>query len=178
MKYTRAILVFSILLIMPLCKGADPDNRRTNFLQILTDDQGWGDLGSYGHVFMLTPHIDQLAEEGMKFTHCYSAAAVCSPSRSAILTGRTPYRNGVFRWIPADHYSYLQGDEITLPQLLRNSGYQTAHFGKWQRKAERGHSPSRTSDSEPIRTSRTWTTMATITGLPREMWHVRVTKTL
>ena len=111
--------------------GAEPDNSRPNFLQILTDDQGWGDLGSYGHVFLKTPHIDQLATEGLKLTHCYSAAAVCSPSRASILTGRTPYRNGVFRWIPAGHYSYLPEDEITLPQLLRKSGYQTAHFGKW-----------------------------------------------
>ncbi len=111
--------------------GAEPEKTRPNFLQILTDDQGWGDLGSYGHVFMLTPHIDRLATEGIKFTHCYSAAAVCSPSRSAILTGRTPYRNGVFRWIPASHFAYLPHDEITLPQLLREEDYQTAHFGKW-----------------------------------------------
>ena len=105
--------------------------RKPNFLQILTDDQGWGDLQSYGHVFLKTPNIGKLAEEGIKFTHCYSSAAVCSPSRSSILTGRTPYRNGVFRWIPADHYCYLKSDEVTLPQLLRNGGYQTAHFGKW-----------------------------------------------
>ncbi|MDF7808782.1 sulfatase-like hydrolase/transferase [Pontiellaceae bacterium B12219] len=105
--------------------------RATNFLQILTDDQGWGDLESFGHVMIETPHIDRLAAEGIKFTHCYAAAAVCSPSRSAILTGRTPYRNGVFRFLPADHYCYLQSDEITLPQLLRKKGYQTAHFGKW-----------------------------------------------
>jgi arylsulfatase A len=80
---------------------------------------------------MQTPNIDRLAEEGIKLTHCYSAAAVCSPSRSAILTGRTPYRNGVFRWIPANHYCYLENDEVTLPQLLQQQGYQTAHFGKW-----------------------------------------------
>ncbi len=104
---------------------------KPNFLQILTDDQGWGDLRSYGHVFLDTPHLDQLTEEGIKFTHCYSSGSVCSPSRSSILTGRTPYRNGVFRFIPADHYCHLNGDEVTLPQLLRKEGYQTAHFGKW-----------------------------------------------
>ena len=105
--------------------------RMPNFLQILTDDQGWGDLKSYGHVFLKTPNIDQLAADGIKFTHCYSAAATCSPSRSAILTGRTPFRNGVFRWVPANHFCHLPADEISLPQLLRDSGYQTAHFGKW-----------------------------------------------
>lgn len=104
---------------------------KPNFIQILTDDQGWGDLSSFGHEFIKTPNIDQLAKEGIKFSQCYSAAAVCSPSRSAILTGRTPFRNGVFRWIPEDHYCHLQSDEITLPQLLRKNGYQTAHFGKW-----------------------------------------------
>ena len=105
--------------------------RKPNFLQILTDDQGWGDLKSYGHVFLDTPHIDQLAKEGIKFTHCYAPGSVCSPSRSSILTGRTPYRNGVFRFIPADHFCHLKGEEVTLPQLLRKNGYQTAHFGKW-----------------------------------------------
>jgi len=129
-----AVLLFSVL----SCSGETKNEiseksqqRKTNFLQILTDDQGWGDLQSYGHVFMKTPNIDKLAEEGIKFTHCYSSAAVCSPSRSSILTGRTPYRNGVYRWIPADHYCYLERDEVTLPQFLRKNGYQTAHFGKW-----------------------------------------------
>ncbi len=130
----------SVLLISSLsCIGAtegkalekQPIKLQTNFLQILTDDQGWGDLQSFGHVFIQTPHIDQLAAEGIKFVQCYSSAGVCSPSRSSILTGRTPYRNGVFRWIPANHYCHLQSKEITLPQLLRKNGYQTAHFGKW-----------------------------------------------
>jgi len=115
--------------LLPLGAYASPG--KPNFLQILTDDQGWGDLKSYGHVFLKTPHIDQLAKEGIKFTHCYSSGSVCSPSRSSILTGRTPYRNGVFRFIPADHFCHLPSDEVTLPQLLRKGGYQTAHFGKW-----------------------------------------------
>lgn len=105
--------------------------KRTNFIQILTDDQGWGDLGSFGHQYIHTPYIDKLAEDGLKFTHCYSAASVCSPARAAIMTGRTPYRTGVFRWVPANHSVHLPASEITLPQLLRKSGYQTAHFGKW-----------------------------------------------
>lgn len=104
---------------------------RPNFVQILTDDQGWGDLGAFGHQFIETPHIDQLAAEGIKFTHAYSGGAVCSPSRASILTGRTPFRTGVYRWIPSDHFSHLPKEEVTLPQLLRKDGYQTAHFGKW-----------------------------------------------
>lgn len=131
---TRLFLIFVIAgMASRVCAiGAEKAaKKKTSFLQILTDDQGWGDLQSYGHVFMKTPNIDRLAAEGIKFTHCYSSASVCSPSRSSILTGRTPYRNGVFRWIPADHYCYLESDEVTLPQLLRKNGYQTAHFGKW-----------------------------------------------
>lgn len=109
--------------------AAEP--QRTNFVQILTDDQGWGDLGSYGHAYIQTPNIDRLAKEGLKLSAAYSASAVCSPSRAAILTGRTPYRNGVYRWIPESHYSHLPASEVTLPQLLRAEGYATAHFGKW-----------------------------------------------
>lgn len=104
---------------------------RTNFIQILTDDQGWGDLGSFGHQFIHSPNIDQLAKDGIKFTQCYSSASVCSPARASILTGRTPYRTGVYRWVPANHFCHLPSSEITLPQLLRSAGYQTGHFGKW-----------------------------------------------
>lgn len=104
---------------------------RTCFIQFLTDDQGWGDLGCFGHPHLDTPHLDGLAAGGMKFTQCYAADAVCSPSRASILTGRTPFRNGVFRWIPQRHFCHLPREEVTLPQLLREDGYATAHFGKW-----------------------------------------------
>jgi arylsulfatase A len=120
------------MLILSVLEGlAQEKLKKTNFIQILTDDQGWGDLGSYGHDFIQTPHIDKLAEEGVKFTNAYAADAVCSPSRSSILTGPSPYRNGVYTWIPANHFCYLPENEITLPQVLRDNGYQTAHFGKW-----------------------------------------------
>ena len=111
--------------------AAQKQGPKTNFIQILTDDQGWGDLGSFGHQFIQSPNIDGLAKEGIKFTHCYSSDSVCSPSRASILTGRTPYRNGVFRWVPASHFCHLPAKEITLPQLLGKNDYQTAHFGKW-----------------------------------------------
>ncbi|QZT38894.1 sulfatase-like hydrolase/transferase [Halosquirtibacter xylanolyticus] len=128
MTNSRVIFLLMLCLFFQDLKGK---TKRTNFIQILTDDQGWGDLKSYGHIFLKTPHIDNLAEEGIKLTNCYSAHSVCSPSRAAILTGRTPYRNGVFTWIPPKHYCFLPKEEVTLPQLLRKNGYQTAHFGKW-----------------------------------------------
>lgn len=121
----------AMTLAMPSILASEPQQKKPNFIQILTDDQGWGDLASFGHQFIQSPHIDRLAGEGIKFTHCYSADSVCSPSRASILTGRTPFRNGVYRWIPANHFCHLPEEEITLPQLLRKNGYQTAHFGKW-----------------------------------------------
>jgi len=120
-------LVFPFLLFASCLQAATP----TNFIQILTDDQGWGDLKSYGHVQLKTPHIDQLAADGVKLTDCYSSSGCCSPSRAAILTGRTPYRNGVYHWLNTGRELHLKAEEITLPQLLRKNGYQTAHFGKW-----------------------------------------------
>ena len=118
-----------LLLILGACQlnAAKP----TNFIQILTDDQGWGDLHAYGRGELKTPYIDRLAADGMKFTDCYSSSGVCSPSRAAILTGRTPYRNGVYHWLNTGRELHLPASEITLPQLLRKNGYQTAHFGKW-----------------------------------------------
>ncbi len=102
-----------------------------NVIVFLTDDQGWGDAGCYGHPRILTPNIDRFATEGLRLTQCYSACSVCSPSRSAILTGRTPYRNGVWRWIPEGSQYHLRTSEITLPELLKERGYDTCHAGKW-----------------------------------------------
>ena len=62
-----------------------------NFVIFLTDDLGWGDLGVQGHPLIKTPNLDQFAKEGVRLTQCYAACGVCSPSRSSILTGRTPY---------------------------------------------------------------------------------------
>jgi len=112
------------------CFGQAKD-KPTNFVVFLTDDLGWGDLACYGHPVIKTPHLDKFAEQGMRFTQSYSACGVCSPSRSSILTGRTPYRNGVWRWIPAGHKVHLRTSEITSAELLKEKGYETCHVGKW-----------------------------------------------
>jgi arylsulfatase A len=102
-----------------------------NVLVFLADDLGWGDLGCYGNTEIRSPNLDGFAREGVRFTQCYAACGVCSPSRSAILTGRTPYRNGVWRWIPEGSGVYLRTSEVTLAALLKARGYATCHVGKW-----------------------------------------------
>ena len=69
--------------------------RPPNFIVIFTDDQGYGDLGSYGHPTIRTPHLDRMAAEGQRWTSFYSAASVCTPSRAGLLTGRLPVRSGM-----------------------------------------------------------------------------------
>jgi arylsulfatase A-like enzyme len=130
-----------------------------NFVVILVDDLGWTDLGCMGSTYYETPHIDRLAAEGILFTNGYAAAAVCSPTRAALLTGRYPARLGVTDWIrpwwvigrlspedrnPTEYVGgpndkllcppnafFMELGEITIAELLKPAGYVTAHIGKW-----------------------------------------------
>ena len=104
---------------------------KPNFLVILCDDLGYGDLACYGHPTIKTPHLDQLARQGWRFTDCYSAAPVCSSSRAGLLTGRTPSRVGVYNWIPGGNVMHLPESEVTVAHLLKRAGYDTAVVGKW-----------------------------------------------
>src|SRR3954463_3031413 len=89
------ILAVVILLFAPLISMAAPA-RPPNIVIILADDLGYGDLGCYGSPSIRTPHLDDMAREGLRFTDFYVAGAVCSPSRAALLTGRYPVRSGMF----------------------------------------------------------------------------------
>lgn len=120
------IAVLATASVLQAAESAPP-----NIVVFLADDLGYGDLGCYGHPIIKTPHLDAFARQGVRLTQCYAACAVCSPSRSAILTGRTPYRNGVFTWIPEGRDLYLRTSEVTLPKLLKARGYATCHVGKW-----------------------------------------------
>ncbi|WP_372796966.1 sulfatase [Pontiella sp.] len=111
--------------------AAEAETARPNIVVILADDMGWGDSGTFGNELIQTPNMDRLASEGVKLTQCYSACGVCSPSRSAILTGRTPYRNGVYRHLSGNHEAHLRASEITYPEVLKTVGYETCHVGKW-----------------------------------------------
>jgi len=125
------ILFSSSLFLQADEPSVDKAPSAPNIVVFLVDDMGWGDSGTYGHPLIKTPNMDKLASQGMKFTQCYSASGVCSPSRSAILTGRTPYRNGVWRHLSGNHEAHLRDSEITYPELLKGVGYETCHVGKW-----------------------------------------------
>ncbi len=125
----RLCLVFSFLI--PAAAFVQAETAKPNIVVFLADDMGWGDSATYGNPLIQTPNLDKLASQGVKFTQCYSACGVCSPSRSAILTGRTPYRNGVYRHLSGTHEAHLRASEITYPKLLKTVGYETCHVGKW-----------------------------------------------
>ncbi|MDB4644060.1 sulfatase-like hydrolase/transferase [bacterium] len=114
---------------------AFPDEIRPNVVLIFADDLGYGDLGCYGATKLTTPNIDKLAAEGKRFTDAHSSSAVCTPSRYGLLTGEYPFRgaNGKGLWGPAPITSSLliPTDTITIADVFKNSGYDTAVFGKW-----------------------------------------------
>ncbi len=121
------------LLAAQVCPAAERHAvaAKTNFLIILCDDLGYGDLGCFGHKAIKTPCLDRLADEGMRLTNCYASAPVCSPSRAGMLTGRTPYRCGIYDWIPENSPVHLRRSEVTVASLLKSAGYATCHVGKW-----------------------------------------------
>ena len=125
----RAVVAASCLLPLT-ASGAEPA-RRPNVVVMLADDLGYGDLGCYGHPAIRTPHLDRMAAEGLRLTACYAAAPVCSPSRTGLLTGRTPSRVGVYDWIPQGHPMHLPASEVTVAELLKTAGYDTCQVGKW-----------------------------------------------
>lgn len=103
------------------------ENKQPNIILIMADDLGWGDVGFNGNTQIKTPHLDALANQGLIFNRFYSACAVSSPTRASVLTGRNPFRNGIFN----ANVGILRPEEVTLPELLNKQGYVTGHFGKW-----------------------------------------------
>jgi arylsulfatase A-like enzyme len=102
-----------------------------NVVVIFLDDVGYGDLGTYGHPTIRTPHMDRMAAEGVKLTGFYAAAPSCSPSRAGLLTGRYPVRAGIFWALGPEEKNGIPAEEWTLAEALRERGYRTAAVGKW-----------------------------------------------
>ena len=127
------ILQISFLLIVTATRPnvLAVDRKVPNFIVVLADDLGYGDLACYGNPDIRTPHLDRFASEGLKLTDCYAAAANCSPSRTGLMTGRTPWRVGIHNWIPMLSPMHVRADEITVATLLRKAGYDTCQTGKW-----------------------------------------------
>jgi len=116
--------------------------KKWNVVLILADDLGWTDLSCYGSDLHETPHLDELAKKGMRFTQAYSACTVCSPTRAALLTGKYPARLHITDWIPGampdnpkllvpDWTKYLPASEKTIARYFKEAGYKTASIGKW-----------------------------------------------
>ncbi len=105
--------------------ASPPD--RPNIILAMTDDQGWGDTGYNGHPVLKTPTLDAMARSGLRFNRFYSGAPVCSPTRGSAVTGRHPYRYGIF----FANVGHMRPKEVTLAEALKTQGYATGHFGKW-----------------------------------------------
>jgi arylsulfatase A len=122
---------FTAALIIFLSFSAASAQSRPNFIVILDDDLGYGDLACYGSKEVQTPNLDRFATESLRLTSCYAGHPNCSPSRTALMTGRTPQRAGIRNWIPDGSPMHLRASEITIATLLKQAGYTTCHSGKW-----------------------------------------------
>lgn len=128
--------------LAPALPAQENTPKPPNIIFMLIDDMGWTDLGCYGSKYYETPHIDQLAKDGMRFTQAYSACTVCSPTRAAVMTGKSPARLHITDWIAGhdrpfarlkipDWTKHLPLEETTLAERLKTRGYATASIGKW-----------------------------------------------
>jgi arylsulfatase A-like enzyme len=103
------------------------ETEKPNIILCMADDMGWGDTGFNGNKIIKTGNLDSMAKAGMRFTRFYSGAPVCSPTRGSCLTGRHPYRYGIF----FANTGHMRKEEVTLADALKTQGYTTGHFGKW-----------------------------------------------
>jgi arylsulfatase A len=127
MRATLFVLLIASLFALP-AQGAE---RPPNFVLVFIDDLGYGDLGCYGSKRTETPHLDQLAKDGTRFTDFHTAAAVCTASRAGLLTGCYPQRVNLLGALGPNSKVGINDDEQLLPELVKTKGYRTAIFGKW-----------------------------------------------
>ncbi|MGB0740597.1 MAG: sulfatase-like hydrolase/transferase, partial [Planctomycetaceae bacterium] len=138
-KYPQTDAVICKTFVYPMvglavfCLGDFPAAAETppNIVFVLADDLGWSELECYGNQFNETPHLDRLAAQGMRFTHAYAAAPVCSPYRAALLTGQHPARVGITDYLRPNSANALSTNHVTLPEILKSHGYATGMIGKW-----------------------------------------------
>jgi len=132
--------ISALAILAGICLGCSVATaaERPNILFIFADDWGWGDLSCHGHPYVKTPNIDRLAKEGTDFYRFTVASGVCSPSRTAVITGQFPARyniDGHFAWVPSNAKrnmpDWLDPKAPLLSRYLQKAGYRTAHYGKW-----------------------------------------------
>ncbi len=132
---TKSSLLILALAIFAACS---PKNQRPNIVLVITDDQGYGDLSVHGSPDVKTPNLDKLHEQSIRFTD-FQVSPTCSPTRSALECGRSPFRNGITHTIL--ERERMTTEAFTLPQMLRDNGYVTGIFGKWHLGDEDDHQP-------------------------------------
>ena len=124
-----ALLVYISMACAPQKEVATAEDK-PNIIIFYVDDLGYADVGCYGAKGVSTPNIDKLALEGVRFTDAHSSAATCTPSRYSLLTGNYAFRNNA-AILPGDAPLLIDTAQLTLPKMLKNSGYRTAVVGKW-----------------------------------------------
>lgn len=131
-KYSTGIIciLFIVITVSACSEQQASSESQPNIVILLADDLGYGDLNSYGGVAN-TPNLDKLSQQGLTFSDFYAPAPNCSPSRAGLLTGRNPNRIGIYSYRPPGSNMHLKDEEITIAELLKQEGYQTAMFGKW-----------------------------------------------
>lgn len=156
-KATIGVAGGSVLMsLLNSCANSAKD-KKWNILLILSDDQGWNQVGYHGFEFYETPNIDKIAAEGISFTDAYAADPVCSPTRGSLMTGKYPARLHITDYIPGSPYPYAklttpqqtQGlplEEVTMAEVLKQHGYATGHFGKWHLNKDKNYEPGRPGD--------------------------------
>ena len=139
MNLHRLIIILSVFAILPTEIWASTNECKPNILLIVTDDQGWWDVGVNGNKIIRTPYLDKLAQSGVNLTRFY-AQPVCAPTRAGLLTGRYYLRTGVYNTRFGG--DTMRNEEITLSEILRGLGYRTGLFGKWHLGRYVGHRPN------------------------------------
>jgi arylsulfatase A-like enzyme len=134
MRRGPVVVLVVVLAATALFAQRDPAAPKPNVVLIITDDVGYGDFGSYGATDIKTPNVDRLAKEGVRFTDFYANGAVCTPTRTGLITGRYQQRVGLEHALSVSPEDLQRGLPVTgrsLPQLLKTNGYITALIGKW-----------------------------------------------
>ena len=132
LRFALALLSCGVFLLESAGQAAvAPKHQPPNIVFILADDLGWSELGCYSNRFNETPNLDRMAGQGMRFTQAYAAAPVCSPTRAAFLTGRTPASLGLTDYLKPDDEKFLSPNCPTINKQLKKAGYVSGLVGKW-----------------------------------------------